>query len=87
MTEQLNNLEMEMSVLGSLLLDKDAIFKIADYLEPKDFYKTDHKVIYESILELYSEGKDIDLMSVQEQANKKKITALFFQTQQIFKKA
>ena len=51
MTENLRmppqNLEAEQSVLGSLLIDKDAITKIADVLTPQEFYKDGHKIIYE----------------------------------------
>ncbi|HNY98052.1 MAG TPA: DnaB-like helicase N-terminal domain-containing protein, partial [Candidatus Pacearchaeota archaeon] len=36
------NLEAEMSVLGCLMLDKNAIVKVADFLRPEDFYKAAH---------------------------------------------
>ena len=65
MTKELpNSKEMEMSVLGSLLLDHEAIFQVVDYLEPKDFYQTIHTKIYETILDLYRHGKKIDLLEV-----------------------
>ncbi len=41
-----HNLEAEQSVLGSLMLDKDAIIKIADVVKVGDFYKDDHNLIY-----------------------------------------
>lgn len=59
-----NNLEAEQSVLGSLMLDKDAIIKIADLVKVGDFYKDDHNLIYEKMLGLYEEREPIDVLSV-----------------------
>jgi len=54
-----HNLEAETSVLGSLMLDKDAVIKIADLLKVGDFYKDDHNVIYETMLALYEDREPI----------------------------
>lgn len=59
-----HNLEAEQSVLGALMLDKDAIIKIADLVRPGDFYKNDHNAIYEAMLELYEEREPIDVLSL-----------------------
>lgn len=59
-----HNIEAEQSVLGSLMLDKDAVIKIADLLKTGDFYKDDHNLIYEVMLELYEEREPIDVLSV-----------------------
>ncbi len=66
LTEKLppQNLEAEASTLGSLLIDKDAIVKIADLLEPVDFYRDTNGQIYEAMLELYEERTPIDLLSL-----------------------
>lgn len=58
------NLEAEASVLGSLLIDKDAIIKVADALVATDFYKPAHTKIYEAILNLYEHHQPIDILSV-----------------------
>lgn len=58
------NIEAEISVLGSLMLDKDAIFRVADALSMHDFYKPLHKEIYETILDLYQRRDPIDVLSV-----------------------
>lgn len=58
------NLEAEESVLGSLMLDKDAIIKVADVLAAADFYKPAHSKIYEVILKLYEKRQPIDILSV-----------------------
>jgi replicative DNA helicase len=58
------NLEAETSVLGSLMLDKDSVIKIADLLKVGDFYKNDHNDIYEVMLKLYEEREPIDVLSL-----------------------
>lgn len=58
------NLEAEQSCLGSLLLDKDAMVKIADGLSPEDFYADKHRRIYEAMLDLYRRNEPIDLLSL-----------------------
>jgi len=59
-----NNLEAEQSVLGSLMLDKDAIIKVADFLNIGDFYKDTHNIIYQSMLSLYESKEPIDVLSL-----------------------
>src|SRR3989344_4931798 len=57
------SLEAEMSFLGSLLIDKDGILKIADLIRPDDFYSKNHELIYETILDLYSGNSPIDIIT------------------------
>ncbi len=58
------NLEAEQSLLGSLLLDKDAIIKIGDRITTEDFYADKHRAIFEAMLELYRKHEPIDLLSL-----------------------
>lgn len=58
------NLEAETSLLGCLMIDKDAIFKIADTLRPEDFYKDSHALIYEAMRELYAHHEPIDILTL-----------------------
>ena len=58
------NLEAEQSVLGSLLIDKDAITKIADIVTPDDFYKDIHGMIFEAMLDLYERRDPVDVVSL-----------------------
>ncbi len=58
------NLEAEASTLGSLLIDKDAIVKVADIIEPNDFYRDSNGQIYEAMQELYEERAPIDVLSL-----------------------
>jgi len=59
------NIEVEQSVIGALLIDKEAITKIADVLAPKDFYQPSHEKIYTAILELYEKAKPIDIITIE----------------------
>src|SRR3989344_8714009 len=58
------NVEAEMCLLGSLMLDKDAIVKVVDFLEPRDFYKPSNRIIYQAMQELFERQEPIDLLSV-----------------------
>jgi replicative DNA helicase len=64
--------EAEESVLGALLLDKDAIIAIAEFLSPEDFYDDRHKEIFECAVELYEERVPIDVLTISERLKKRK---------------
>ncbi len=59
-----NSPEAERSVIGCLLLDKDSILKIADLLEPTDFYYDQHRLIYQAVISLFGKSQPIDLVTV-----------------------
>ncbi|MDO8560637.1 MAG: replicative DNA helicase [bacterium] len=58
------NIDAEMSVLGALMLDKEAIFRILGLLQPVDFYKPTHQLIYKAMLDLAEKSEPIDVVSV-----------------------
>src|SRR3989338_4255954 len=58
------NLDAEMSVLGALMIDKNAIINVADTLQSQDFYHPQNAKIYEAILKVYEKHKPIDILSV-----------------------
>lgn len=60
------NLEAEQSVLGSMLLDGDAIIRTAEILEPEDFYREAHQAIFRSILGLSERMEAVDLVTLGE---------------------
>ncbi len=66
------DLDAEVSVLGSLMLDKNAIIKIADSLTENDFYHPAHQKIYEAILTLFEGGQPIDILTVSNELKGKK---------------
>lgn len=66
------NLEAEQSLLGSLLIDKDAIIKIADIVNKEDFYDDRHKEIFKAISELYEKRQPIDILNLSNRLKEKK---------------
>ena len=58
------NIQAEESVLGGILLDPDAIGRIADLLRPEAFYINAHQEIYKTAIMLHSQGKPTDLTSM-----------------------
>lgn len=66
------NLEAEQAVLGSLLIDKDAIVKIADILRPEDFYQEKHEIIYRAMQDIYEARDPIDLVTLTNKLEKEK---------------
>jgi replicative DNA helicase len=58
------NLEAEQSVLGSMLLDRDAIARIVEVLQPADFYVEKHRVLFAVMVELFERGEPVDLLTV-----------------------
>jgi len=67
------NLEAEQTVLGSILIDKNAIIKVADLLFPKDFYNPAHEKIYTEMIELYEKSQPVDLMTLTNRLKEKEI--------------
>jgi replicative DNA helicase len=60
------NIDAEQSVLGALLLDRDAVIEVADFLRPEDFYRNQHGTIYAAILDLYERREPVDIVTVSE---------------------
>src|SRR6266481_3863092 len=58
------NLEAEQAVLGSLLIDKTAIFRVADVLVENDFYSPTHETIYRAIIDMYERRQPLDIMTL-----------------------
>jgi replicative DNA helicase len=58
------NIEAEQSVLGSLLIDPDAIMRVGSFLKPEDFYREAHQAIYTAILALHERRLPADFVTV-----------------------
>ena len=52
---QPNSVEAEQSVIGAMIMDRDAIVEVADMLTKEDFYHTQYGALFEAMVELYSE--------------------------------
>lgn len=59
-----HSLEAEKCTLGSLLIDQEAILKVADFLKPEDFYYEKHALIYQAIADLFNKRTPIDLLTL-----------------------
>ncbi|MDQ1283756.1 MAG: replicative helicase [Patescibacteria group bacterium] len=66
------NIDAERSVLGALMLDKDAIIKVANLIRTGDFYRDDHNLIFETMIELYEQREPIDVLSLSNRLEEKK---------------
>jgi replicative DNA helicase len=63
--------EAEQSVLGAILLGKDAISLVSEKIKPADFYDNQNGLIYDAMLSLYEQGKPIDILTVTKALKKK----------------
>ena len=65
------NLDAEQSVLGAMLIDKDAVLRAMEFVRPQDFYRDAHKHVFEAMLDLTERGEAIDLITVTEELRQK----------------
>ncbi len=65
--------ELEEAVLGALMLEKDSIIAVQEFVTPDAFYTEEHRLIYKAIEELSTELKPVDLFTVTERLKVKKI--------------
>jgi hypothetical protein len=64
---QPHSTEAEMSVLGSMMLDPDAVEKVTEMLQPDDFYHPAHQILYRAMSSMRERNQAIDLLTVQEE--------------------
>lgn len=69
-----HDLAAEQSVLGSMIIDRDAIISATEILIGEDFYRPDHKAIYDAMVELFSKGEPVDLITLKSKLDEKGIT-------------
>lgn len=60
------NIEAEQAVLGSVFLDAETIIDAMEYIEPKDFYRRSHQIIFETMIELNDRNEAIDVVTVKD---------------------
>ena len=58
------NIAAEQSILGALLMDKDAVLRCIEILKPESFYRDDHSIIYSAILGLFEKNEPVDLVTL-----------------------
>ncbi|NLH46721.1 MAG: replicative DNA helicase [Acholeplasmataceae bacterium] len=60
------NIEAEQAVLGAMMIDKEAISKATEILRENDFYRQDHRAVYQVIVDLFSKNQAVDMVTVTE---------------------
>ncbi len=66
------NLEAEQSVLGSMIIEKDAVYIAAELLAERDFYRTAHQKIFEAIIALSEKGEPVDLVTLSDELQRRR---------------
>ena len=64
------NIGVEQSLLGCMLMDKDSIINVSAWLLPNHFYDDRHVIIYSAILDLFNNGLPVDLVTVVDKLKK-----------------
>lgn len=70
-----HSLEAEQSVIGSMIMDKDAILLASEVINSSDFYEQQHGILFDTMLELLNEGKPVDLITLQNRLKEKDVPA------------
>ncbi len=70
-----HSIEAEQAVVGSMLMDREAILTSSEIISGEDFYQTAYGVIFETVVEIYNEGKPVDLITLQERLKEKDVPA------------
>ena len=68
-----NSLEAEQSVIGSMIMDKEAIVVASESLLKEDFYHKQYGILFESMVELFNEGQPVDLVTLQNKLKEKDV--------------
>ena len=65
--------EAEQSVIGSMLMDREAIMAASEIIDSADFYQHQYGILFETMLELYNEGTPVDLITLQDRLREKDV--------------
>jgi replicative DNA helicase len=68
-----NNLQAEMAVLGSILVDREMMATVSEILQPSDFYGYVHETIYSALIALYERGEPLDKVTVSEELRRREL--------------
>lgn len=75
---QPHNEEAERSVLGSMIMDRDAIVEAEGILVSGDFYQRQNGILFDAMIELYREGKSVDFVTLQDRLKEKELPEAFY---------
>ena len=65
------DIELEKAVLGAIIIEPEAFLKVSDILNPLDFYKAEHAIIFESIIQMFTKNVKIDMLSLVDDLRKR----------------
>lgn len=68
-----HSIEAEQSVVGSMIMDKDAITTASEIISSEDFYQHQYGLLFDAMVELFNEGKPVDLITLQEKMKEKEL--------------
>lgn len=68
-----HSMEAEQAVIGSMIMDKDAILVASEIISSSDFYEQQHGILFDAMLDLYNEGKPVDLVTLQNKLKEKDV--------------
>lgn len=70
-----HSIEAEQAVVGSMLMDREAVLTSSEIITGEDFYQSAYGVVFDAIVEIYNEGKPVDLITLQERLKEKDVPA------------
>ncbi|HCM11943.1 MAG TPA: replicative DNA helicase, partial [Lachnospiraceae bacterium] len=65
--------EAEQSVVGSMIMDRDAIIAAMEMITGDDFYEQQYRILFDTMVELFNEGKPVDLITLQDRLKEKDV--------------
>ena len=68
-----HSVEAEQSVIGSMIMDKDAITTATEILDSEDFYRTQYGVLFQAMSDLYQEDKPVDVVTLSDKLKEKEL--------------
>lgn len=70
-----HSIEAEQAVIGAMLMDREAVLTASEIISGEDFYQSAYGVVFEAIIELFNEGKPVDLITLQNRLKEKDVPA------------
>ena len=68
-----HSLEAEQSVIGSMLMDREAVIAASEIITGSDFYQQQYGIMFDAMVELFNEGKPVDLVTLQDRLKEKDV--------------
>ena len=68
-----HSIEAEQSVIGSMLMDREAVIAASEIITGSDFYQQQYGIMFDAMVELFNEGKPVDLVTLQDRLKEKEV--------------